>query len=141
MTKSEWHKLDKKCEVACKDDKGWRCEICGRSKEQGYQIHWHHFIGRTHTSLRWVMENIFVVCYVCHKKFEEDPQWAVKTGKDMRGNKWYNLINQIKFKINHKDFKENLDLMDKSLEKVLKSYGTKESKSGSTRSIKNSNSR
>jgi 5-methylcytosine-specific restriction endonuclease McrA len=122
MTKKEWHKLDKKTEIACKTDKGWKCEICGRSKEQGYQIHFHHWVARTYTSLRWVMENIFVVCYVCHKKFEEDPYWSVKTAEQMRGTKWIKLINKIKVKINKKSYDENIYLMDKSLEEVLKSY-------------------
>jgi len=122
MTKSEWHKMDKKIEIFSKNDKGWKCEICGRSKEQGYQIHHHHFISRTKTALRWINENIFVVCYVCHKHFEEDPVWAVKTATDMRGSKWLNLINKLKVKINKKNLEENTYLIDKSLEEVLKSY-------------------
>lgn len=122
MNKSEWNKLDSKTAKLCKDDKGWRCEICGRSKEQGYQLHFHHFIGRTKTALRWVMHNIFVVCYVCHKEFEEDPSWATRTAVKMRGDKWLRLINKIKVKHCTKTYEENLYLMDKSLEEVLKSY-------------------
>lgn len=122
MNKSDWKKLDTKISQFSKDDKGWKCEICGRSKEQGWAIHHHHFIGRKHTSTRWLNENIFVVCYLCHQKFENDPIWAVSTAKDMRGTKWFNQLKILKEKINKKSYEQNLELMDKSLEEVLKSY-------------------
>lgn len=122
MTKKEWHKLDKKIEIFSKNQKDWKCEICGRSKEQGWQIHHHHYIGRTKTALRWVNENIFVVCYVCHKQFEEDTNWAYKTGCEMRGEKWRKLLDKIKVKQNLKTYEENLYLMDKGLEEIYKSY-------------------
>lgn len=122
MTKKEWRKLDKLIEIGSKDDKNWKCETCPRSKEQGYQMHHHHFIGRTHTALRWVNENIFVVCYLCHKRFEEDPQWGVKVAQEMRGVKWYNFLKKIKYLTNHKTFEENKELIFKPLEEVLKSY-------------------
>lgn len=122
MTKKEWRKLDKLIEQESKQDKNWTCEICGRSKEQGYQIHHHHFIARTCTPLRWVLHNIFVVCFRCHKLFEEDPQWAVKTYKDLRGDKYYNLLTKLKHKTNKKTFEENKALMTAPLEEILKSY-------------------
>ena len=122
MTRKEWKKLDNLIKTYSKEDKNYTCEVCGRRKEDGWQIHHHHFIGRTKTALRWINENIFVVCASCHSHFEEDPQWAVKTGKDMRGAKWYNLLTRIKDRINRKTFDENLALMDKSLDDVLKSY-------------------
>ena len=122
MTKKEWHSLDTRISRISKEDKNYTCEVCGRSKEQGWQIHHHHFIGRTHTPLRWVLHNIFVVCANCHRHFEEDPDWAVKTGKDMRGIKWFNLINKIKHKVCKKTFDENYALMTADLEDILKSY-------------------
>ncbi len=123
MKKSDWKRLDKHIETFSKQDKGYKCEICGRSKAEGYQIHHHHWIARTTTSLRWVNQNIFCVCFRCHKRFHDDPYWSLKTAEDMRGHKWVKLINEIKVKINKKSYEQNLELVDKSLEEVLKSYG------------------
>lgn len=122
MTKREWHKLDNLIEKGSKEDKNYVCEDCGRSKEQGWQIHHHHFIGRTKTALRWVNENIFVLCARCHSEWEEDPQKATTKARDMRGDKWYKLIGQIKEFVCKKTFEQNKELMFKSLEEVLKSY-------------------
>jgi 5-methylcytosine-specific restriction endonuclease McrA len=122
MTKKEWKKLDKLIEKFSKEDKDYRCEDCGRSKKQGWQIHHHHFIGRKKTSLRWVNENIFVLCAWCHSQWENDPQMAVRKARNMRGEKWYHLIEKIKVKINKHTFEENKELVDKSLEEVFKSY-------------------
>jgi hypothetical protein len=122
MKRKEWKKLDKLIEQGSKEDKDYKCEICGRRKMDGWQIHHHHWQGRKKTSLRWVNENIFVVCVLCHNRFEEDPQWSVAIAKDKRGTKWLKLIGKIKDKTNKKTFEENKELMFKSLEEVLKSY-------------------
>jgi biotin synthase-related radical SAM superfamily protein len=122
MTKSEWKRLDKLAEISCKDNAGWRCEVCGRSKEQGWQIHYHHFIGRKKTSLRWIRENLFALCFVCHDRMENDPQWAVKTARDMRGDRWYRMIEKLKVKINKMTFEENKALIDEPLEAIIKQY-------------------
>ena len=122
MTRKEWRKLDKIISEFAKDDKDWTCEDCGRSKKQGWQIHHHHFIGRKKTSLRWVNENIFILCARCHNDWENDPQIACKKGRALRGDKWFKLLEKIKVKINKKTFDENKELIDKSLEEILKTY-------------------
>ena len=126
MTKKEWKKLDRIIEKQSKEDKDYKCEVCGRGKEHGIQLHSHHYIGRTHTSLRWVLENIFVLCAAHHtmsrQSAHEDPQWFDSIARDIRGEKWYKLIEKIKNNKNKKTFEENKYLMDKSLEEVLKSY-------------------
>ena len=122
MTRKEWKKLDNLISETAKEDKDYTCENCSRSKKQGWQIHHHHFIGRTKTALRWVLENIFVLCAKCHKEFEEDPQFAREKALDLRGQKWYNQIKKLKYRINKKSFEENERLMTKSLEDILKSY-------------------
>lgn len=122
MTKKEWRKLDKKIEQLSKADKNYRCENCGRRKDDGWQIHHHHFIGRKHTSLRWVNENIFVLCAKCHQDWEQDPQEATTKARNMRGEIWYKEIAKIKNLINKKTFQENELLMDKDLKEILASY-------------------
>jgi len=122
MTRKEWRKLDKIIKEFSKEDKDYTCEDCSRSAKQGWQIHHHHFIGRTKTALRWINENIFVLCAKCHMEWEDDPQIATQKARSMRGDQWYKLLELIKIKINKKSFKENEELMDKSLEDILKSY-------------------
>ena len=104
MNRKEWRKLDKILADTSKEDKSYRCEVCGRTKEQGWQIHHHHFIKRTHTALRWVLQNIFVLCAKCHADIEGDPQLAVRIARDYRGEKWYKLIDKIKGLTNKKTF-------------------------------------
>jgi len=125
MTRPEWRKLDRLIKAFSKEDKGYRCEICGADNTQA-QLHSHHFIGRTHASLRWVNENIFVLCASHHTmgrvSAHEDPQWFMKQAKLLRGDKWYKLIEKIKNKSNKKTLEENEALMGESLEVILKSY-------------------
>lgn len=128
MTKKEWKQLDDIAKVKCKEDAGWKCEICGKGQNEA-QLHWHHYIGRTHTSLRWVLQNSFCLCAAHHtmgkESAHEDPQWFDKMARDMRGEIWYKEISQLKNQINKKTFQENLELMDKSLAEIKTAYGLK----------------
>lgn len=59
------------------------CEVC--AKHPSSQVH--HFKGRRHQNTRYDEENCWAVCFGCHRRFEEDPSWAVaqqqkRLGKD-----------------------------------------------------------
>jgi 5-methylcytosine-specific restriction endonuclease McrA len=126
MKKHEWRKLDKLAEIKCKDNASWTCEVCGRRKDQGWQMHWHHYFGRTHTSLRWVLENLFCLCAKCHKmspqSFHENPEWGRKQFLDLRGQKLLKQLEKIAYRPNLMDFEENKRLMDAPIEEIIEKY-------------------
>lgn len=126
MTKKEVAKLDKIAELKCKENAGWKCEVCGKSKAQGYQMHWHHYIGRRLHSLRWTLDNLFCVCAGCHKlshwSFHENPEWGRKTFIDLRGKKLLDELQTLSHKINKFTFDQNQFLIDKPAKEIIKFY-------------------
>ena len=127
MLKTQWKQLDNIWKSAVKVNSDFKCEVCGKGSDQ-VQLHAHHYIGRTHTSLRWCLLNGFCLCASHHtmgrESAHEDPQWFDKVARDLRGEIWYNEIMQIKNKINKFDYETNLDLMDKPLNEYIKQYET-----------------
>lgn len=70
------------------------CEICKRNPSS--QIH--HFKGRRYQSVRYDPQNVWAVCFACHRKFEEDPPWAVSQMQKRLGLKydqWVLMANMI----------------------------------------------
>lgn len=122
MTKKEWRKLDRLISKTAKEDKDYTCEECSRTKEQGWQIHHHHFVKRTKTSLRWILHNIFILCAKCHWDWEVNPKRTVEMAVKLRGDKWLKEISQLETKINLFDLETNITLMDKSLKEIIKKY-------------------
>ncbi len=49
-----------------------RCQVCGK---QATQVH--HFKGRRFQAVRFSEENAWAVCFTCHRRFHEEPDWAV----------------------------------------------------------------
>ena len=49
------------------------CEICLKNKST--QIH--HWKGRRCQSVRFDPDNVWAVCFACHRKFEEDPEFSM----------------------------------------------------------------
>lgn len=123
MIKKEWNKLDKIWSEKVKENAGYKCEICGTKDRQ---LHSHHFCGRRHTALRWVLLNGFCLCASHHtmgrESAHEDPQWFIEEARRMRGEIWYKEIATLKNRINKKSYEENLLLMEMPLADINKSY-------------------
>lgn len=122
MTKPEWRKLDKLAAQKCKDDAGWRCEVCGRDGV----MHWHHYFSRRHTSTRWILPNLLCVCPACHKmspwSFHEHPEWGRQKFIDLRGEDYLKKLESLTHKINKFDFETNKEMMEWNLEEILEKY-------------------
>jgi hypothetical protein len=56
------------------------CQVCGKPSSQC-----HHFKGRRFQSVRFDENNIWVVCFGCHRKFEEDADFAVSMQRKRLG--------------------------------------------------------
>lgn len=65
-----------------------RCEVCGRNEAS--QVH--HWKGRRHQSVRFDPDNAWAVCFACHRKFEEDPPWAIEMQKKRLGNRYDSFV-------------------------------------------------
>lgn len=126
MQRTYWKKLDNIWKSMVKTNAGFKCEVCGKDNTQ-CQLHSHHFIGRTHTSLRWCLANGFCLCASHHTlgriSAHEDPQWFIEEARNLRGDKWYKEIGMIKNQINKFDYEVNKELMDKPLIEFIKKYG------------------
>jgi 5-methylcytosine-specific restriction endonuclease McrA len=48
------------------------CQACGMRRAS--QVH--HFKGRRYQAVRFSKENIWSVCFPCHRRFHEDPEWG-----------------------------------------------------------------
>lgn len=64
-----------------------RCEICGKESTQ-----LHHWKGRRHRSVRYDPDNAWSLCFGCHRKFHEDPSWAVEMQKKRLGLRYDHFI-------------------------------------------------
>jgi 5-methylcytosine-specific restriction endonuclease McrA len=73
-----------------------RCQVCGKPSTQV-----HHFKGRRFQSVRFSEDNAWAVCFTCHRRFHEEPDWAVwQQMNRLGGQSKYDLFifntNQIK---------------------------------------------
>jgi hypothetical protein len=58
-----------------------RCQICGKPSTQV-----HHFKGRRFQSVRFSELNIWAVCFTCHRRFHEEPDFAVRMQTERLGS-------------------------------------------------------
>jgi 5-methylcytosine-specific restriction endonuclease McrA len=49
------------------------CQACHSASST--QVH--HWKGRRHRSVRFDLDNLWAVCFTCHRKFHEDPKFSV----------------------------------------------------------------
>ena len=68
----------KKCvedaKVKAKERDGYKCQKCGRSKAQGFQMHGsHNYPESIYKSMSADVENILTLCAICHMDWHENP--------------------------------------------------------------------
>lgn len=62
---------------------GWRCRKCGRARDEGYQMHAAHVLGRGRASkLRYHVGNGVTLCFPCHRWFD------THRGRDGEAERW-----------------------------------------------------
>lgn len=66
------------------------CQVCGRVDEGGLQVH--HIFGRRFENTRYEPDNIVTVCFSCHRKFHENPAFAVDFMKNRLGIERFNTL-------------------------------------------------
>ncbi len=92
------------------------CQAC--HKRSSSEVH--HFIHRRHQAGRFSEDNCWAVCFTCHRKFEEDPEWAVKKQKcrflsEDEYNEFYVAMQRVmqrkkfEFKIIQKHFEDEYE--------------------------------
>lgn len=64
------------------------CECCNQNSST--QVH--HFKGRRYQSVRYLPENVLALCFSCHRKFHEDPIFAVDFMKKRLGDKYDSFV-------------------------------------------------
>jgi hypothetical protein len=64
------------------------CECCRINSST--QVH--HYFGRGKKSVRFDDKNIWSVCFTCHRKFEEDPEFSKMMMLRRLGEKEYNNL-------------------------------------------------
>lgn len=64
------------------------CEVC--HKNSSTQVH--HWKGRRHQSVRFDPDNAWAVCFACHRKFEEDPPWAIQMQQKRLGARYDSFV-------------------------------------------------
>lgn len=92
------------------------CESC--KIHASSQIH--HFKGRRYKSVRYDFDNCLAVCFQCHRKFHEDPVWAVDFMKKRLGNRWNKFI--LKAEAICKRYKHDKKLLEIWINSELKKY-------------------
>ena len=60
------------------------CQLCHSAKSS--QVH--HFKGRRHQNVRFDEENIWCVCFMCHRRFHEDPELACSMQRKRLGDNY-----------------------------------------------------
>jgi len=75
------------------------CEVCHRARSS--QVH--HFKGRRYQSVRFSKENAWAVCFTCHRKFHEDPEWGVMKMKQRLGEDYDKFILKASYVCRRKD--------------------------------------
>lgn len=63
--------LDSKFSKLVRLKAGNKCVVCWKPATQI-----HHFYGRRYKGLRYDFENCLSLCFGCHRKFHENPEWA-----------------------------------------------------------------
>lgn len=79
-----WYR--KKCVTKAKDEAkkkaDYKCEKCGRSRVQGYQMHGSHIYPEgIYKSMSADADNILCLCALCHMDWHENP---------IRASEWFN---------------------------------------------------
>jgi len=127
MKKAEINKLDDIARARAYERTGGTCEVlhCDKNAEH-HRVNWHHYITRKNRALRWVQENIFIVCAGHHTlgndSFHLNPIWGRDMAKLLRGTAWESKIRKLSNHINKHDYDTNLELMTMSLDRLLKFY-------------------
>jgi len=115
MKRKDKNKLDKLASEKCKDNAGWKCEVCGKTKDQ-VQLHCHHVIGRRHFSLRWHLDNLTCLCASHHtlglRSAHEHPIWFRKEMIGIRGQDWLDEIEKRSQTIWKGTFQQVKDYLD-----------------------------
>jgi len=92
---NEWHR--KKCvewaKTEAKKKAGYKCEKCGRTKTQGYQMHGSHIYPEgVYKSMSADVDNILCLCAIDHMDWHEHPLQAAEWFK----TKYSKLANKLK---------------------------------------------
>jgi len=114
-------KADRLWKRVVKEIAQWKCERCGKTKNQ-CQLHSHHFFGRTNRATRWDIRNGFCLCASCHKlskhSAHENPHefrdWAIS----LRGENWYEAL-RLQC---HSVWDRNIELILTELQEKLAEY-------------------
>ena len=61
--------LDELCATIVKNRAEWRCQKCGRDREQ-VTMNWAHIVRRANREVRWRLDNAFCLCVGCHYWFD-----------------------------------------------------------------------
>lgn len=80
------------------------CEVCHRRSSS--QVH--HFKSRRYNSVRFSYDNIWAVCFTCHRKFHEDPNWGVEMMKKRLGNEYEKFCLMASYICRRRDFDKKL---------------------------------
>lgn len=92
------------------------CEVCSK---QATQVH--HFKGRRNQGVRYDPDNIWSLCFGCHRRFHEDPAWAVEMQKERLGVKYDGFI--LKANMICKRYKADKKLIEIWIDQELKQGG------------------
>ena len=80
------------------------CQLCHSAKSS--QVH--HFKGRRHQGVRFDQDNIWVVCFACHRRFEEDPDLGVVMQKKRLGKGYDAFIVRANMVVRRRDVDREL---------------------------------
>ncbi len=93
MKKSEKNKKDKDFFQKVRDRGS--CEMCGSSRS----LQAAHFYSRRYIKLRWHDDNVFCLCFACHKWGHDNPalfsKWVLKELGKERYNNLMKIRNSI----------------------------------------------
>ena len=80
------------------------CQVCGTRNST--QIH--HYMGRRFQSVRFSEENAWSVCFSCHRKFHENPEWAATMQKKRLGKGYDAFIVRANMVVRRRDVDREL---------------------------------
>ena len=63
--------LDAKFSKLVRHKAGNKCVVCWRPAREC-----HHYFGRRFKGLRYAFENCLSLCFGCHRRFHENPEWG-----------------------------------------------------------------
>jgi 5-methylcytosine-specific restriction endonuclease McrA len=93
-------KLDAEFALAIKERDGWKCRRCGRSKAQGWAIHAAHVFSRRIKATRWDAQNLFSLCFVCHRWAHDWPLEFHVWVRDQLGDAVYESLAERARRVN-----------------------------------------